>query len=73
MKEKKYSRREIFKLTGRITLAIGTGVVTATSLSNCGDTNGNMDDGGMSDGTDAGYDLASAKTLSSRAFSPVET
>jgi hypothetical protein len=72
MTKKKFTRRDILKATGKITLAVGTGVIAATSLSNCGSSN-TQDDGGMSDGEDAGYHTASAGTLSPRGYTPVET
>ncbi len=72
MTEKKFTRRDILKATGKITLALGTGAIAATALSNCGNNN-QVDDGGMSDGDDAGYHTASSGTLSPRGYTPVET
>jgi len=71
--KKKYTRRDILKVTGKITLAVGTGMIAATSLSNCGDDNQNNDGGDTVDADGAGYHTASLGRLSSRGYTPVET
>ena len=69
---KKYSRRDLLKLTGKATLAVGTGVVAATMLPGCGGSNQSADSG-VSDGDGSSYHAASSGTLAPRRYTIVES